>query len=96
MSPGPVRIRYEVDHTPNRRELEALIEECHHPDGDTWEDTGVRLSGESSVRWFSKSLARANVDLDVRWGADDEVVEPGSLVAELEGAKARLARLAEG
>lgn len=91
-----VVIKAEIPMSFEKDEVEAIVKDwSERQDGgnEAEDDIGFILRGEGGTpRWLSKSYARKTLDLEIEW-LDDELVNPESLLAQLQARRAQILAL---
>ncbi|WP_027329114.1 hypothetical protein [Marinimicrobium agarilyticum] len=89
-----VNFSYEFLYMPEEDELKDMVREWEENHDSKWDDIGFGISGEQTPVWLSNSLARDDVDLDVK-RMDEEVVDGKSILKEVCRQRDRLLTLLE-
>ena len=87
-----VRVKYELDHTPDAEELEAIIEDWIAEHDSRWDDVGFQLEGEQSPFWLSHSVAKTKFDLNIQRD-NAEIINAESLLEALTDNRAEILNL---
>lgn len=79
-----VKMKYEfIPKLLTKKDVKSMIKEWKNLKQNGWNDYGFSMIGDSnSILWLSKSLIKADADLDVIW-QNSEIVEPYSLLEQL-------------
>lgn len=62
---GDLKIKAEFPFTPDKHELQEIIDEWESETGSKWNDVGFEMSGEDEIKWLSHALVKTKLDLDV-------------------------------
>jgi hypothetical protein len=87
-----VRVKYELDHTPDADELEAIIEDWIAEHDARWDDVGFQIEGEQSPFWLSHSVAKTKFDLNIQRD-NAEIINAESLLEALTENRAEILNL---
>lgn len=90
--PEIIKIQYEMGASLSLLDFDNIVEDWDDSHELEWDDYGFELRGESNkIHWLSRSLARAEFELDIIRD-NEEVVNAESLLAALESARDTILR----
>lgn len=77
-----VNFSYEFSFTPSNDELEEIIAEWEKSHDSKWDDIGFTLKGEQTIQWLSNSIARDQLELEIK-RINKEIVDSEILLEQL-------------
>lgn len=93
--PDRMRLRYRLTTSVTEDDVNSIIEAWEDNQDKQWDDYGFVFRGSSEIHWLSKSLARDEIEIEIK-RSNDEVVDADSLIDALSAMKADLIKLAKG
>lgn len=90
-----VELKYEIKSKPTSQELEDIISSWQQDHSQVWDDVGFTFAGMQNPLWLSSEVPSKDIEINVS-RSNDEFVNFGSLISELESKREELQRVYSG
>lgn len=89
-----IAVAYDLRVPVSREEFDEIVRVADDDPENGWDDVGFDVKGFGTTQWLSKSAARDDIEIDVRW-RNEEVVDADHLLQQLLHRKQALMRIME-